>query len=395
MLRTADTVADMHEAAPVAHRLTGVDAIRDVVKSNEMALFARAPRRFRPAEVAEWSKAAEQALDSVGSLLNLRAQQGKIRRCHGDLHLRNIYLDGGTPRLFDAIEFSEAINTIDALYDLSFLLMDLDHRGEHALANLVLNRYLGITGDFAGVPAMPLFLSTRAALRAHISDAVEAAETTSQERKSDEPERYLALARRYLSQSKPALIAIGGHSGSGKSSIARAIAPHIGQLPGAIHLQSDITRKRLFQVRPEVRLGSHAYSEATSAKVYALLREYASHALKAGFSVVVDATFLAAGERQAIEAVALETDTPFIGLWLDAPRAILEERIRRRVADPSDADVEVLASQLGAELPKDGWFAIYAGDSADATAARALGHLSREGVSGLRVSHGMHADPDI
>ena len=108
------------------------------------------------------------ALERRRPLLQARRAEGRVRRCHGDLHLRNIFLLEGRPTLFDAIEFSEALSSIDVLYDLSFLLMDLDHRDLRQLANVTLNRYLGITGDVDGLAALPLFLSLRAAIRAHV-----------------------------------------------------------------------------------------------------------------------------------------------------------------------------------------------------------------------------------
>jgi aminoglycoside phosphotransferase family enzyme/cytidylate kinase len=394
MLGAADAVAEMHAASPPAARREGTTPLREVIEQNESALFLRAPANFHASDVTEWSKAAEAALEAASATLDLRAQEGKIRQCHGDLHLRNICIHHGVPVPFDAVEFNDAINTIDVLYDLAFLLMDLDHRGERSLANLTLNRYLGITTDYAGLPALPLFLSVRAALRAHISAAVADAQPEKRgldyERKSRaEPESYLALARRYLTPADAVLVAVAGLSGSGKSSVARAIAPHIGRLPGAIHIQSDVTRKRLFDVLPEVRLGAHAYDNVTSRRVYALLRERAVTTLKSGFSVVVDATFLDATERVAIEAAAVDAGTRFYGIWLDAPRRVLEKRIGARTADPSDATVEVLADQARATPGKIGWTTLYSGDSADATVARVLGQMSRDGVPGLHLSHGL------
>jgi aminoglycoside phosphotransferase family enzyme/predicted kinase len=388
--RAADAVARLHAAAAPAERDDGTGPIGKLIEQNERALLERVPSHFGAADVAAWVEAARQALELARPALDRRAREGKIRRCHGDLHLRNICLIGGAPRLFDAIEFSDEINTIDVFYDLAFLLMDLDHRNLSGLANLAMNRYLGITGDCGGLAPLPLFLSVRAALRAHISAAVAGAQPdrAAAAGLADEPRRYLALARLYLQRPEPSLVVIAGPSGSGKSSVARAVAPLLGAPPGAVHLQSDVTRKRLFGVEPEVRLDRRAYEQAASERVYARLQADAAVALAADFPVVADATFLGAPERAAIETVAKVAGAPFAGIWLDAPRSVLEDRIRGRTADPSDATVAVLAGQLGADRSKVVWPTIDAADGADATTARVLHHLGRHDLPGLRT------DPD-
>ena len=119
--------------------------------------------------IGEIRASSLQRLAAVGSLLDRRRADGKVRRCHGDLHLRNICLLDGEPTLFDCLEFSEALASIDTLYDLAFLLMDLEHRGLTDFSNLVLNRYLDLTDEDDGLPAIPLFLSLRAAIRAHVT----------------------------------------------------------------------------------------------------------------------------------------------------------------------------------------------------------------------------------
>ncbi len=82
------------------------------------------------------------AYSATAPLLERREADGKVRRFHGDVHLRTIVLGRSTPILFDAIEFDDLLATIDILYDLAFVLMDLWQRGLHAHANLLFNRYL-------------------------------------------------------------------------------------------------------------------------------------------------------------------------------------------------------------------------------------------------------------
>jgi predicted kinase len=266
-----------------------------------------------------------------------RSATGFIRRCHGDLHLGNICLWEGKPVPFDALEFDEAMATIDVGYDLAFLLMDLDRRAGRAAANRVMNRYIARRGDDAVAAGFPMFLSQRAIIRAHVLAS------TGHERAGwQESEGYLAAAGSYLDYVTPVVIAIGGLQGTGKSTLARALAPEIGPAPGALVLRSDETRKRLHGVPPEARLPPSAYSPAANAATNEALVERARVAAEAGHAVIVDATFLDSSVRGALERAVTQAGTRFLGVWLFAPLAVLEERIAARSGDASDATVEVL-----------------------------------------------------
>jgi len=306
-------------------------------------------------------------------LLDRRRMSGKVRRCHGDLHLRNICLFEGKPTLFDCLEFSDALASIDVLYDLAFLLMDLEHRGLTDFANIVLNRYLDLTDEDDGLAAMPLFLSLRAAIRAHVTAAA-IDQTTHPEQRSNmaaEAHRYLDLAARLLQPQPRRLIAIGGLSGSGKSTLAAALAATI----GARVLRSDVTRKRLFGVAPETRLPAQAYAPEVSHRVYEALRRKAAATLAAGYSVIIDAVSLTPEERQSFAAAAKAASVPFSGLWLTAPASTMETRLRARRRDASDASPEVLTQQLRQDAGPIDWFIIDADSGPEACLAAARREL--------------------
>ena len=224
---------------------------------------------------------------------------------------------------------------------------------------------------------MPSFLSCRAAIRAHVT-ASAAAESAALAAASarDEGRAYLALAGRFLEPAQPRLLAIGGLSGTGKTSLAMALGPSLGHAPGALVLRSDVIRKRLFGVSDDHRLGPDGYRPDVTARVYRTLREEAALILDAGHGVIAEAVHAGADERAAIEEVARQRGVAFVGLWLEAPRATLTTRIQARRADASDATVAVLDRQLGYALGDITWQRLDASGPLDAVTRTALTALS-------------------
>jgi hypothetical protein len=230
---------------------------------------------FDTAHTSRLAAGLNRQLNRAASVLDERAHRGFVRRCHGDLHLANIVLWRGRPTLYDAIEFDEALATIDALYDLAFLLMDLEFRGQRPAANTVFNHYLWRgrqDWDLRGLVGLPLFLALRAAIRARVT-VDRAAQEHGQARDEDLTlaRRYLQAALDYVAPTPPQLVAVGGLSGSGKTTLAAALAPCIGSAPGAVHLRSDLERKALAGVGELERLPDTAYTAEAHRRVYAVL----------------------------------------------------------------------------------------------------------------------------
>jgi hypothetical protein len=298
-----------------------------------------------------------------------------VRHCHGDLHLGNIVLLDGQPVLFDCLEFDEALATTDTFYDLAFLLMDLIHRDLGGLAQRLLNGYLDATWDDSGTALLPLFLSCRATIRAKVAGFAARSEAGDAESEIAEARAYLELAKRFLAPPPARLVAIGGISGTGKSTLARALAPRLGAAPGAVVLRSDVIRKKLFGAAPSDRLGPEAYREEVSVKVYDILASRAETLLKAGHCAIVDAVFLDGRDRTKIEQVAAKAGVPFQGLWLAAPAEVLMARVRSRKGDASDADAAVLRAQLEVDPGPLTWSTVDAGASPDTVTASARGVL--------------------
>jgi aminoglycoside phosphotransferase family enzyme/predicted kinase len=370
ILALADRIVAFHAIAEPTPGFGGRDGMRVVLESDIENLRLGVPAAFNRPAVDAVAAECTAALDRLGLLVDRRRDAGKVRRCHGDLHLRNICLIDGVPTLFDCIEFNERIACIDVLYDLAFLLMDLDHRGLSALVNAVLNRYFDLAGEAEGdLAAIPLFLALRAEIRAHVGVAAAAAQPDPAKaaQQIEAARGYLAASLAYLRPATPRLIAIGGLSGTGKSTLAYGLAPTVGRPPGARVLRTDVLRKRLAGVAPETRLPDSAYGSDMTVRVYAALYAAAGEALAAGRPVIADAVFADPAERAAIAEVAARAGVAFTGLWLEAPPEVLEARIAARSGDASDATVAVLRRQLGYDLGRIGWTRIDVGGDAEAS----------------------------
>ena len=242
-----------HARAPLRDAARSAHALETYIEQNDAA-FAERPDLFDPPTARKLTADSRLAFAIVRPVLLKRGEAGFVRRCHGDLHLRNIVLIDGEPTLFDAVEFSDEIASGDVLYDLAFLLMDLEERGLRAVANRLFNRYLAPEPPEAltGLAALPLFLSLRAAIRAKVEAA--GAERLEGEKRDEAralARRYFDRAVQFLAYGPPRLVAIGGLSGVGKSALAGALAPEIGRAPGALWLRSDLERKAMFAVDGE------------------------------------------------------------------------------------------------------------------------------------------------
>ena len=382
----ADTVYESHQRAQVFSSSSGAGSILRLARSLSDVLAKSS--ELDAAQVAHLAKGLESGHERIAAELDARALRGCVRRCHGDLHLANIVVWNGRPALYDAIEFDDSIATIDTLYDLAFLLMDLARHGQRRAANLVLNRYLWRSHDdleLAGLVTLPLFLALRATVRAVVTiDRAAHEDGDAQRRNFEQARDYLMAALGYLAPSQPRLIAVGGLSGTGKTTLASALAPSVGAAPGAIHLRSDLERKSAAGIGELDRLPATAYTPEARRRVYVGLHEKARKALSTGFSVVVDAVFSNELERREIEAVAAEAGVPFHALWLTADRETLMARVAARHGDASDATSETVAEQIQfVTTPlSPAWVAIEAGSSTAVTLRRASSHVGLEVEAG-------------
>eukprot|EP00051_Salpingoeca_urceolata_P016434 m.217908 g.217908 ORF g.217908 m.217908 type:complete len:577 (+) comp18675_c0_seq20:244-1974(+) len=274
-------------------------------------------------------------LEAQAQLATRRQRDGYVRLVHGDLHCGNIVLSNGRLVPFDCIGFNDRLCKTDVLYDVAFLLMDLEYRGLHEASNRALNTYLQHTGDYSGLALLPLYLSARAAIRAKVAAA---------SHQSALAASYLELATDYLKCNEPVLVCVGGESGCGKSLVARQLAPWTvpNNKCGAIVLRSDVIRKTRAGVALSERLPQSAYTPESRQAVYDELFATAKQLLEAGLPVVCDATFTDEPSRAQARELGAQCAARCVGLWLQCPASVRLARVAKRTRDPSDAGTDLV-----------------------------------------------------
>lgn len=287
-----------------------------------------------------------------------RKAAGRIRECHGDLHLANIVLHDGRMMAFDAIEFNESLRWIDVANDVAFLTMDLEARGRPDLAAHAVSSWIEAADDHDAARVLPVYKVYRAIVRAAVA-AIRSGQmdrdTLATAAACAETDRYLDLAERLTAACRPVLYATSGVSGSGKTTIAARL---VGQA-GAIRLRSDVERKRLAGMEATDRPTNDdhtqsLYAPATTRRVYERLATLARTVLAAGTSVVVDAACNTRSQREVLAVVAREAGVPLVWLDFDIPPDAVLARVTRRQAansDASDASADVVRAQLAAREP--------------------------------------------
>jgi len=287
---------------------------------------------------------------SLQPMMEQRLQRGFVRECHGDMHLGNMVMLEDRITLFDCIEFNPDFFWIDVMSDIAFLLMDLQQRGYSEWANYLLNHYLSNTGDYAGLPLLPLYQSYRAMVRAKVNAILiqQHGDAKDQQTALESVNAYLQLAHQFIQPSSGALIITRGLSGSGKSYLCQQLAPKL----NAIHLRSDVERKRIFSMNANtdtcIPLTQKYYSPQANQTTYQHLITISKLLIEHGFTVLVDATFIAPEDIEHFQQLAAEKRCAFAILQLDAHPQQLHNNILQRqqnTNDPSDADLNVLTKQ--------------------------------------------------
>ena len=351
----ADTVARFHagiEAAPDDSPYGSAEAVMYPVRENFRQIRGLKPEPETVDLLNRIEAWSEQEGSRLADHFAARKAGGWVRECHGDLHLGNIAWVDARALIFDCIEFNPALRFIDVTSEVAFLSMDLEGRGRTDLAWRFLNRWLEHTGDYAGLAALRFYQVYRAMVRAKV-DCIRAGQ--GEGGAGVAALDHLRLADRLSRPRRPALLLMHGLSGSGKTHLSQQVLEEL----GAIRLRSDVERKRLFGLGPledSARIPGGIYTEAASRRTFDHLAEIAGLLLRQGHVVIADATFLRRPHRLAMIRVAEAAGVPWRILSLQASKAVLTERVRRRAearGDASEATVEVLLRQLDEQEPFD------------------------------------------
>ncbi len=354
----AEEVARFHariDVAPAASRFGTPDLVALYARQN-FEQCEGAPSVARPRALAALARWTERELAARAPDLRRRRQDGFVRECHGDLHLGNIARIDGRSVIFDCIEFNDDLRYIDVMSEIAFTAMDLADRGRPDLARRFLNAYLERTGDYAGLAVLRLYLVYRAMVRAKVAHVRAAQVEAGPQRAALDAEcrGYVVQARRYARGARPLLVLMHGYSGSGKSTLAQSLLEAI----DAVRIRTDVERKRLHGLARDQRTGSAVlgglYSAAATRETYERVRELAGNALDAGFTAIVDGTFLRREQRDLLRALAVDRHVSFVIVDVTADADAVRERLALRArdaSDPSEAGVEVLRHQLRTHEP--------------------------------------------
>jgi aminoglycoside phosphotransferase family enzyme/predicted kinase len=360
--RIAEEIARFHSRIPAVDPGEPYGTPAAVVSPMRENIAQIRERLDDPKELARLDRIEawiESRFEALRPRLRQRRAEGRVRECHGDMHLGNIARVAEELVIFDGIEFNPALRWIDTMSELAFLIMDLEHGGQRELARLCLARYLEISGDYPGMCLLPFYKVYRAMVRAKVISIRLSQPDLSETERSEalaEYRVYAALAEGYGVEPQPAIIITHGVSGAGKSSLAQMLAL---ELP-ALRIRSDVERKRLFELEAPAGdrsgLGQGLYSPEVTADTYRRLLKLADNISDACQAVVVDATFLERAQRRRFRDLARARGLPFLILSVEAPEELLRERVARRLAggrDASEATLAVLEGQLVRREPLD------------------------------------------
>jgi len=359
----ADNVVAFHgtaeRARPDSPWGTAAAVIAPVRDSLRSLLQWSAPAHIQ-AQLLALQTWAETQCAQLAPLMEARKQAGWVRECHGDLHLANMVLLGQQVRMFDCIEFSENLRWIDVASEIAFTYIDLMAHGQSGLANWFVNEVWERTGDYEAARVLPFYAVYRALVRAQV--ATIRAQQTQQTRATAEADSkeacaYIALAHQLATPLALRLLITHGLSGCGKT-VASSQLLQTDTQARTLRLRSDVERKRLFGLAATAHSTAvpddGIYTPSATARTYTHLHTQADTLLRAGWSVIVDATFLKRADRDTFRQLAQETGATF---GIVAPEATYEQ-LRQRIAarnalgqDASDATLEVLAQQVQALEP--------------------------------------------
>ncbi|MCI5066275.1 AAA family ATPase [bacterium] len=372
IIQAVESIVSFHHQAQNRSDRWSVPEIEKLLHDNFTTISECTSKGIDRPRLEEVQRSTVTKLQSYSELIEAR-RGTHVKEVHGDLHLKNICIFEGRATLFDGIEFGDRYSCCDTWADFAFLYMDLLARKRPDLAYAALNSYAALSGDFEGLSLLGLYVAYRATVRAKV--ACIQAENNSQPRQQElveEANRYLSLTSHELTRKPRFFIAVGGISGSGKSTIAQNLSEQF----GAVHLKTDAIRKHLAGVPLKSHLSEDYYSPEWSERTYNELLRVASLAAQAGYSVVVDGAHLTEERRDQVESLSRSLHIPFLGLWCEISAETAIARVEQRTHDVSDADTSVVKNQLSKDFGELSWQVLHTEGTLENTTEAARRNVS-------------------
>ena len=339
----ARKVADFHAQAATGHGIDEMGGL-ETIRRNHDENFQQTQKyigvTITETQYSSIGRYVHRFLEEKETLLEERVRDHHIRDCHGDLHLEHIVV-GEEITIFDCIEFNERFRYADAAAEVAFLAMDLDYNGYSALADRFVHAYTQYAGD-TGIPVLLNFYRCYYAyvrgkvVSFRLDDPAISPEDRDAARQM--AARYFDLAYTYAARlERPTLLLMTGLMGTGKSVLARLIAPRL----GARIIQNDVLRKELLGIAPAERhyeaFGQGIYSADMSARTYEEARRQASEALRAGQSVIIDASYKRWEERERALETARQIGADYLVIECVCPDDIVRTRLDSRMSTQAEA----------------------------------------------------------
>ena len=355
--RVAQKLAAFHKQAETNAEISAFGDIKAITQNTDEN-FAQTEKYIGSTISRERYQHIKDYTDSFiqenASLFGKRIAQGRIRDCHGDLHAAHICFTNDIC-IYDCIEFNDRFRYCDVASEVAFLAMDLDHYGRADLSRSLVSAYVAESQDWE----LSALLNFYKCYRAYVRGKVESFKLDDPYIAAAEKRHTLEIASSYFdlahayTRSRPMLFITTGLVGTGKTTLAQALAKRL----GLVVISSDVTRKQLAGIPiTEHRFeefDSGIYSPEFSRKTYDKMFSEAKNILSEGQSVIMDASFIKAEERLKAKGLAEEMGADFFIIECTLDEESIKKRLaqRREQETTSDGRWEIYEPQKRAFAP--------------------------------------------